>query len=840
MRLGREDRADERRPFCVEQHAVPSLPDLDLHDGFHQIRASQFQLDHSDGALADGVHDGDRNVQQILAFRLLVDVADVQPTVSVGEGFPPPELIAVEVPDGGRHACDQGPPLVRHQDVLILAGPDTEPVPKKEQRPSMDETREKPVPASPVSLPQRAALQQPGLSRLRLLHPVGVVGRLYRRPHRERRRRQMARAIDLVIDHDLDPACGRGGDLLKAPADRGFDRLDAIEVGREEGDDSGREADDQKGGDEFLLEAPSRPAEFHEAVPSSLHDALDIPLPKRSQGSHGQKTIAEELPAETPQLVRRDRVDVGQDLPQRDMAPEVQLVLGQFAHPAARALEPQHEVALQLALGPLQFGAPDRLALQPTQLLEDEPDRAGRRVRPDPGIDRHQPAVRKARDEGINGVGQPAFLPHLLEQAGTDAPAQDGVQRVDRVPILVAVGDAFGAHADVSLLQRLRTHVHAFRDRRRDPVRGPGLGIPWASERRRTLLQHRPKGEIPRHRDNHLRGSVMPGPERQQRGPAERFDGSDFPEHGPSQRVGAEGILGVQVMEVILRVVFDHPDLFQHHLLLLGHFSGVKPGMVEDVREQVEALRQVLVQNLGVEGGALPGRKGIELPAERVDLPRDGLGGAPPSALEDHVLDEVREALLARLLIARADIHPDPDRDRPHRRYPLGDHPHAIVQYLFSEHADCVSDRYDCAEAFGSGIASLRLSRILPCRSTSSTFTSTSSPSLTSSDTALTRWCASCEICTSPSTPGSTSTKAPKSMIFLTLPMYSLPTSTSSVIWFTRVIAFWADASSLEAIVTVPSSSTSIFTPQVATMSRMTLPPGPMTSRIFSGVILSV
>src|SRR5207245_1840521 len=132
---------------------------------------------HSDGALADGVHDGDRNVQQILAFRLLVDVADVQPTVSVGEGFPPPELIAVEVPDGGRHACDQGSPLVRHQDVLILAGPDTEPVPKKEQRPSMDETREKPVPASPVSLPQRAALQQPGLSRLRLLHPVGVVGR---------------------------------------------------------------------------------------------------------------------------------------------------------------------------------------------------------------------------------------------------------------------------------------------------------------------------------------------------------------------------------------------------------------------------------------------------------------------------------------------------------------------------------------------------------------------------------------------------------------------------------------------------------------------------------------
>src|SRR5207247_3094688 len=107
---------------------------------------------------------------------------------------------------------------------------------------------------------------------------------------------------------------------------------------------------------------------------------------------------------------------------------------------------------------------------------------------------------------------------------------------------------------------------------------------------------------------------------------------------------------------------------------------------------------------------------------------------------EYHIHDESPEASFARLRIAQADTHPDPDRDRPHRGYPLGDHPHAIVQHLFSEHVAGASGRYDCAEVFGSGIASLRLSRILPCRSTSSTFTSTSSPSLTSSDTALTRW----------------------------------------------------------------------------------------------------
>src|SRR2546428_396108 len=80
-----------------------------------------------------------------------------QPPGPGGKASPPPELSAGGVPGGGRHAGAQAPPLVRHQDVLIPAGPDTKPAPKKKQPPSMDKTGEKRAPASPVSLPQRAA-----------------------------------------------------------------------------------------------------------------------------------------------------------------------------------------------------------------------------------------------------------------------------------------------------------------------------------------------------------------------------------------------------------------------------------------------------------------------------------------------------------------------------------------------------------------------------------------------------------------------------------------------------------------------------------------------------------
>src|SRR5581483_12158370 len=66
--------------------------------------------------------------------------------------------------------------------------------------------------------------------------------------------------------------------------------------------------------------------------------------------------------------------------------------------------------------------------------------------------------------------------------------------------------------------------------------------------------------------------------------------------------------------------------------------------------------------------------------------------------------------------------------------------------------------------------ASLRERRILPERSTETTFTSTTSPSLSTSSTFFTRLFARSEMCTSPSVPGKISTNAPNSMIRRTVP----------------------------------------------------------------------
>ncbi len=89
---------------------------------------------------------------------------------------------------------------------------------------------------------------------------------------------------------------------------------------------------------------------------------------------------------------------------------------------------------------------------------------------------------------------------------------------------------------------------------------------------------------------------------------------------------------------------------------------------------------------------------------------------------------------------------------------------------------------------------------------------------------------------TRPSTPGKISTMAPKSKTLFTFPKYNPPTSTSWVNRLTMAIASSTASMFGEAILTRPESSTSILTPVSSIIVRMFLPPGPITSRILSGL----
>ena len=107
--------------------------------------------------------------------------------------------------------------------------------------------------------------------------------------------------------------------------------------------------------------------------------------------------------------------------------------------------------------------------------------------------------------------------------------------------------------------------------------------------------------------------------------------------------------------------VLGGADLLHDDVLLALKLLRIEGRIGEDVGEHVERERHVGAQHARVIGGGLDAGRGVEIAADRLDLLGDLARGAALGALERHVLEEMRNAVLVRR--ARRGC-----RSRPRRR----------------------------------------------------------------------------------------------------------------------------------------------------------------------------
>src|SRR6202043_4033114 len=116
-------------------------------------------------------------------------------------------------------------------------------------------------------------------------------------------------------------------------------------------------------------------------------------------------------------------------------------------------------------------------------------------------------------------------------------------------------------------------------------------------------------------------------------------------QYGASQSMFRPKPTSENFVQKILGVIHVHLDFFQDDLLFLGTASGSKLGPENQISDDVEGDGKMFVEHFGVEADLFLGGEGVEHAADGIHFTRDRFRGAALSAFENHVFDEVGQAV---------------------------------------------------------------------------------------------------------------------------------------------------------------------------------------------------
>ena len=119
-------------------------------------------------------------------------------------------------------------------------------------------------------------------------------------------------------------------------------------------------------------------------------------------------------------------------------------------------------------------------------------------------------------------------------------------------------------------------------------------------------------------------------------------------------------------------------------MLLAGEFFRIEDRILEDVAEDVERQRDVVLEHARIVRGGLDAGRGVDFTPDRLDLLGDLGRGTRRGALEGHVLEEVREAVLVVAFRARAGADPDAERRALQMVHLVRDDPEAGLETRYA------------------------------------------------------------------------------------------------------------------------------------------------------------
>ncbi len=180
--------------------------------------------------------------------------------------------------------------------------------------------------------------------------------------------------------------------------------------------------------------------------------------------------------------------------------------------------------------------------------------------------------------------------------------------------------------------------------------------------------------------EEHVRRGEAAGVLGEHDGLGEGGDGFGGAEDRAAEGVAGPELLGEELMDQVVGVVLIHLDLFQDDALFFLNVVGGEGGVQDEVGEQVKGDGNVRVEDLDGEADGFLGGVGVQVAADGVDLAGKLLRRAGGGALEDHVLEEVGDAVGLGGFVAGAGVEPDAHGDRAQGGHAFGEDAEAVGQ----------------------------------------------------------------------------------------------------------------------------------------------------------------
>lgn len=180
--------------------------------------------------------------------------------------------------------------------------------------------------------------------------------------------------------------------------------------------------------------------------------------------------------------------------------------------------------------------------------------------------------------------------------------------------------------------------------------------------------------------DGQIGGGIVALVEVVELGFGEGLDGAAIADDGAAEGVAFPEVGDEEFVDEGLGGVEFHLEFFEDDALFLFDVLGVEAGVEEHVGKDVESGGEVLVEDFGGVADEFAAGEGVELAAEGVDFTGDVFGAAAGGAFEEHVFDEVADAVFGRFFGAGAATDPDAGGDGADGGHGLGDDADAVGQ----------------------------------------------------------------------------------------------------------------------------------------------------------------